>query len=153
LLSPRTCPQSELPLFSFSAFQLFPLKSPFWLITAFLWTAGVLALALGPPGESTWLLKTFGDKLLHGFAFTLGCYAWGKAAEGIAPLRRFAPFAGAGIALLIGIAIEILQQYTPNRRSETADIIADLIGIIPAMILLLWRRPAREKTNNSAYHP
>lgn len=114
-------------------------SSTFWSAAAGLWTAGVLALALGPTHQQGWLMQTFGDKLLHAAAFTVGCYLWGKSLENVSYFRRFAPLAGAGIALVVGALIEWLQSYTPYRQPEAADLVADFLGILPALLLLLWQ--------------
>jgi VanZ family protein len=118
-------------------------SSFFWTAASGLWTAGVLALALGPTRHQAWLMKTFGDKVLHAAAFTVGCYLWGMALGSMPAYRRSAPFAAAVISLVIGIAIEALQQLTPSRSTDSSDVVADVAGILPALALLWWQSVRR----------
>ncbi len=107
----------------------------------------MLAIALGPQSGHAWLMKTFGDKLLHGAAFTIGCYCWGRGIEGSPALRKSAPLVAGAIALVVGILIEYLQSYVPSRQSDIYDILADIGGIVPAMVLLTFHRGKRALEN------
>ena len=98
-----------------------------------------MALALGPTRKQEWLLATFGDKALHAAAFAIGCYLWGKSLAALPGFRRSAPLAAAGVALAVGLLIEWLQSFTPTRSTEMADILADVAGILPAVLLLYWQ--------------
>jgi VanZ family protein len=117
----------------------------FWMVAAVLWTGGVLALALSPSQNPSWLLKTFGDKVLHGFAFTVGGLLWAKTLESLRPLHRiWAAIVGACVALTVGVAIELLQRYVPGRSCDLLDFWADVIGVLPSvlyMIVTIRRKP------------
>jgi len=104
------------------------------------WTASVLALALSPQVEQGWLMKTFGDKVLHGAAFTLGAVVWIRTIE-LSP--RFSLWgaiaAGSAAALIVGAAIEVLQSYVPGRMADVRDLASDAAGILLALLLLSLR--------------
>jgi len=126
------------------------LTSPAWLVAAAFWTAAVLVLALTPTMKSNWLMKSLGDKIIHGAAFTLGGLVWVKAAR-VARLRGvWALIAGTLVALMVGAAIELLQRYIPGRKADIYDFVSDVIGVAAALLLLaVWsaltsaRRAAR----------
>lgn len=110
----------------------------FWMIAAVLWTGGVLALALSPSQNPSWLLKTFGDKVLHGLAFTVGGLLWAKTLESLRPLHRlWAAILGACVALSVGVAIELLQRYVPGRYCDLQDFWADVIGVLPSVLYMI----------------
>ncbi len=120
----------------------------FWNASAALWTAGVLAMALTPDAKSSWLMKTLGDKILHGFAFGVGCLLWAQALRTNPKLPRITTaWIGAIIAVGVGITVEALQKYVPSRTSDLRDIIADVAGVLPALAYLtlseLFRRNKR----------
>ena len=117
----------------------------FWSAAAALWTAGVLAMALTPDAKSSWLMKTLGDKILHGFAFGVGCLFWAQALRSNPKLPRMTTaLIGATIAIAVGVAVEGLQKYVPSRTSDLRDIYADVAGVLPALAYLtlteLFRR-------------
>jgi len=116
------------------------LSSRFWPAAAAVWTASVLALALSPQVEQGWLMKTFGDKVLHGAAFTLGAVVWIRTIE-LSP--RFSLWgaiaAGSAAALIVGAAIEVLQSYVPGRMADVRDLASDAAGILLALLLLSLR--------------
>jgi len=115
------------------------LAQAFWLVASLVWTAVVLDMALSAPGKSRWFLKLLGgsDKLLHAAAFTVGGIVWVKSIETVARLRHWAAVAvGAAISLAIGAAIEIAQRYVPSRSSDFKDFLADIAGVLLALVLL-----------------
>ena len=113
------------------------LPAAFWPAAAALWTAAVLALALSPDVRSSWLVKTLGDKILHCGAFTVGGIIWIKALETSPKLTRAGAWiAGTVAALLVGIAIELLQRYVPTRSADARDFLADILGVLVAVIYL-----------------
>jgi VanZ family protein len=115
-----------------------PLLPPtFWPPAAALWTAAVLALALSPDARSSWIMKTLGDKILHAGAFTVGGIIWIKTLETAPRLTRVGAWtAGTVMALLVGIAIELLQRYVPTRSADARDFLADIVGVLVAIIYL-----------------
>jgi VanZ family protein len=70
----------------------------------------------------------FSDTFLHFCAFAilmlLLCYAFSKV-----KLSRFIVLLSAGIALLFGLSIEIIQIFIPYRMFSLKDILIDAAGI------------------------
>jgi VanZ family protein len=116
------------------------LSSRFWPAAAAVWTASVLALALSPQVEPSWLLRTFGDKALHAAAFTVGGIVWIRT---IGLSSRFsvwgASAAGSTAALMLGAAIEAVQKHIPGRTADVRDFAADLAGILVSLAVLSLR--------------
>ena len=112
-------------------------SSQFWPAAAAIWTASVLALALSPHMEQGWLMKTFGDKALHGAAFTVGAVTWIRTIERSPRFSQWGAIAaGSGAALIIGIAIEIFQEYIPGRSADIRDFASDVAGVLLAWLIL-----------------
>jgi VanZ family protein len=112
--------------------------STFWTAATVIWTASVLALALSPNGGSDWMMQTFGDKLVHSAAFVVGGFLWVKTIEVTLRLSRWRTMAvGTVLALVIGIAIEVLQSYIPTRSADVRDFEADVVGVLLALGLIL----------------
>lgn len=91
-------------------------RRAFWLCAM-----AVLVLSLMPGAER--LPSTGWDKSNHLLAFAtlalLGCLAWPALV-----LRLL-------VALLAyGALIEVLQSFTPTRRAEWADLLADALGLL-----------------------
>ena len=116
----------------------------FWPAAAAVWTASVLALALSPQVEQSWLVKTFGDKLLHGAAFTVGAVVWIRTIELSPRVTQWGAIAaGSAAALMVGVAIEVLQGYVPGRTADIRDFASDVIGVLLALAILQlvsWRQ-------------
>jgi VanZ family protein len=109
----------------------------FWSAAAALWTAGVLALALTPDAKSGWLMRTLGDKVLHGIAFGIGCLLWAKALQANPRLPRITTaLVGATIAVVVGLSVEGLQEFVPSRTADLRDVVADVLGVLPALMYL-----------------
>jgi VanZ family protein len=120
------------------------LSARFWPAAAAVWTASVLALALSPHVEPSWLLRTFGDKALHGAAFAVGAAVWVRTIELSSRFSSWGAIgAGSAAALMVGAAIEILQSYIPGRTADVRDLAADVAGILFALLLLRLRRRTR----------
>lgn len=91
----------------------------YWLYAAY--TLLILVFSLMPTSGETIL---FLDKLVHGLAYT------GMAWLGLATFRSHrARWVATGFAVLLGIAVELIQRYIPGRSSSWADELANLIGI------------------------
>lgn len=121
----------------------------FWVISAALWTTTVIALATSPDLQSSWIIKTVGDKVVHALAFTVGAVVWIRAIESSARATVSAAMTyGSAAVLLIGVAIELLQRYVPRRSSDIRDFLADVVGVLFALIALSILR--RWKNRNSA---
>lgn len=126
-----------------------PFFSPrFWPAAAALWTAAVIALALSPQVESGWLMKTFGDKVLHAVAFAVGAVTWINTIGASGRVRQSTALLwGAVVALFFGALVEHLQGYVPLRQADIRDFFADAAGVLLAVayfavISAVRRRPA-----------
>ena len=101
------------------------LKVLFWLIIA-----SVLVLSC-VPGSAPAVLKIVNlDKVVHFSTFLLlstillFAYAFGK------------PFiATAFLMTLFGLLIEVVQLYVPNRLFSIYDLVADILGILAALLV------------------
>ncbi|MBU0507741.1 VanZ family protein [bacterium] len=121
-------------------------SAQFWVIAAAIWTTAVLALALSPDTRTAWLVKTLGDKLIHALAFAGGAIVWVRALQTSARLNlTLAMAAGSVVVLLVGAAIELLQSYVPTRSSDVRDFVADLLGVLFALLCLAIGRALRPK--------
>lgn len=120
----------------------------FWPAAAAVWTASVLALALSPHTEQGWLMKTFGDKALHGAAFTIGAVTWIQTIILSPRVSLWGAFAsGSAAALAVGAAIEAFQNYVPGRSADIRDFAADVAGVLLALVILrLCSRPPTQAT-------
>jgi VanZ family protein len=121
----------------------------FWSASAVLWTACVLGMAISPMNRVDWYTATISDKTVHGFAFAVGTIVWALALRGIRSHSLTPIFIGSLISLGLGGLIEILQKFVPGRSSDSADLLADVIGVVLAAGLLfsiLYYK--QNKTNN-----
>lgn len=87
------------------------------------------------------------DKLLHGLMYTFLAIAWMIPVDRSTQQSVFSIQLLAGIIVgisvtLYGALMEILQHYcTVTRSGEWQDILADFIGaIVGVLIIILWRR-------------
>jgi len=98
-----------------------------WIIALIAVLAGSLDPALAPP--SFWEL----DKVMHFSAFAALAAAVPFAASRWS--RRFLLLA---ILLCVGGAIEILQEFVPDRSASFFDFSADAAGLVAGMLAGLW---------------
>ena len=108
---------SKLPLFSYNRY-LIAWKLLFWFILALL-----LYLTLTPTPPKPISFNQI-DKLYHfsafaGFTFVF-TIAFRQIKSGYILL----------LSIILGIVIEVIQYYIPNRGFSIADMIADLIGVL-----------------------
>ena len=106
-------------------------RLPMWLA---LWFAGIAAVVVVclMPGQDLPRLP-LSDKLEHAFAFAL------LAASAVQLFVRGRALAVVATGLLaLGVAIELAQAaFTTTRAMESADVVADAIGIAVGM-LVAW---------------
>lgn len=104
------------------------LKNKFYFGLALLWTAVVLFLSLisiGSIGSEVAIPNK--DKIVHFIFYFVFVILWSKAI-------RTAKFKIMLIAVLFGIGMEFLQQFTPSRTPDAVDILANTLGAITATI-------------------
>jgi hypothetical protein len=115
---------------------MLPLRYPLrWRIAGILLLTGVLGAALAPEiwpwmggGGPDWLLA---DKWMHGFTFTaLALWFSGQYA------RRSYWWLAIGLSVF-GSMIEASQSLVTYRTAETADLVADLLGIAAGFAIAL----------------
>lgn len=83
-------------------------------------------------------MKTFGDKVLHGVAFTVGAVTWIRTIQLLPRLTvNGAMGAGSAAALVVGAAIEGFQSFIPGRSADARDLASDAVGVLFAL-LILW---------------
>lgn len=115
-----------------------PFQTAAWILSSILWSLLLLYLSLTPApphveGPFGW------DKLQH--AAALGCSAIlvGRICLELRRSLFFSLITGFVSASLFGALIELLQWlYTANRQAEAADLAADMIGALFAMVLLYF---------------
>lgn len=102
----------------------------FWLACGWLSVAAAMILSLMPAG--TMKMPGWNDKIEHAFGYFLLTFWF----CGIYPRRRHWVV---GLAMLgMGIVVEILQgAMQMGRHADIRDLLADVIGIVPAMLLAL----------------
>src|SRR5690349_11411756 len=115
-----------------------------FLWPAIVWSIVVLVLTL-LPGEKLPEVPVFGiDKIVHFFIFGLlmiltafGLYKISRQAGSIEnPILISFIY-----STLFGIAIEVIQQYVPNRSFSVYDIIANVIGVgLGSAVFNFWKR-------------
>ncbi len=108
----------------------------FWLAPAVGWAVWVLIMGMEPNPKSDWLSSMFGDKVLHIGSFALGGILWIHSIRRVGRLRFLtASILGGMISLAFGILLEVFQRRIPGREADPVDIIADLTGVLIAVIL------------------
>ena len=123
-----------------------PLSSPnkpkkkssdyFWLAPAVGWAVWVLIMGMEPNPKHDWLSSAFGDKVLHIGSFALGGILWIHSIRRVGRLRFFsASIIGGMISFAFGILLEVFQRQIPGREADPGDIIADLAGVMIAVVL------------------
>jgi hypothetical protein len=114
-------------------------------VPVLLWGLLILVLLLMPPSAvpGGGLLGRFHlDKVVHAGLFgvfsILIVRAMGRGPEQVRPSVRTLSIA-ALMAIVHGALTEMLQELSANgRRGDLWDLLADTIGVILAMVLLLW---------------
>ena len=99
------------------------LKSGFWLPLAICTWA---ALVADPPEVSVFKIS---DVILHAFAFTYLSFTLAVAY----PRRSLLQVAG--LMLLYGVLIEVVQSFEATRSAELKDLLVDVLGISFGLLL------------------
>ena len=88
--------------------------------------------------------STFDDKIYHLFAYMLMTLLWYNVFQRTS--TKFQIAYSAAIAISYGIIIEVFQQVlTTNRKEDIEDVIANSIGVLLAVILILIYRKIKLK--------
>jgi VanZ family protein len=109
----------------------------FWAAAAVVWTACVLGMTVSPLSRMEWLIATLSDKTVHAIAFGLGALTWSLALRSPRISVWTPRLAGAAISFVIGGLVEFLQRSVPGRHSDMGDFLANTIGILIVLGLLL----------------
>lgn len=80
------------------------------------------------------------DKLVHGTLF--GVLAWLAVGSSRSLALRRPALTVLAVATLYAVALEAAQHWVPDRRADTLDLLADIVGII--LGLWLARRILRQ---------
>lgn len=94
------------------------------------YAAAILLLGMAPPQGGSGLEGQ--DKLFHLIAFGVMTLMMTRSVRFLWPSWRCGRqiVTAAGIAMGLGILLEILQGFTPHRQPELGDIVADLAGVL-----------------------
>ena len=95
-----------------------------WLSCGYLLVLTVLALALWPLVSETAMMIPYSDKLMHALGFMV-LMLW---FSGLMPTQFYLKLFL--LLLVFGALIEVLQYFTPYRRMEFFDFVADGIGLL-----------------------
>lgn len=102
------------------------------------WLAVILFLTLSP-GSSIPPVSIFGiDKLAHLFLFFVLILLFTFELKKANPTRTIQKAIPIGICLVIGILIECIQIYVPQRTFSLLDIVANTSGIAIGMVTMLF---------------
>lgn len=111
-----------------------------WTLVWLLAVNAVAFIGLGTPTDPLQISTYLGlDKIEHAIAFVV-VTAIAIPAAG----RWISPAISLILALMLGLMIEILQAYTPNRTADFGDFVADELGILLGwgigVLILRWLR-------------
>jgi len=101
-------------------------------------SAAIFLFGLSPRLPSP--LRRVSDKAMHGVGYAVLSFT---SAEALAVLRwgPSPPLGALGYALAHGATLEALQSYTPRRRAQWGDLLADAVGALLGVTgWWLWRR-------------
>jgi VanZ family protein len=102
-----------------------------WVNVGYMLLLTILVSALLPATGITTMIVPYGDKIAHGVAFAFLMVWFG----GLVPRRMYLYLF---IAFVVyGGVIELLQNLTPYRAMELADLGADTVGLVIGWALLL----------------
>jgi len=95
-----------------------------WLLAGWLGVVAAFVFSLGPATTHASFIQ-HGDKLTHLASYATLMFWWAQLYT--VPRQRVA----LAIALIfLGIGIELLQGFTPDRQSEVLDALANTTGIL-----------------------
>ncbi|HOU93398.1 MAG TPA: VanZ family protein [Polyangiaceae bacterium] len=100
------------------------------VLPAVAYAAAVLTMGVTPQEDAP--SPGVDDKTVHLIAFAVMTLLAARAARFLAPRRGVALhllLAGAA-AMGIGVLLEVLQAFTPDRTAELGDLLADLAGVL-----------------------
>ena len=103
-----------------------------WLIIGYLLVALVVFLSLSSSPVDTGLSFPYEDKLYHALAY-FSLMLW------FAQIYhdRFKRSLIAVLFIMLGVALEYLQSFDPNRYSEFGDIVANSTGVLLGLLIAM----------------
>lgn len=89
-----------------------------------------------PPAELPDFARFWSDKLLHAIAFLAFGILYQCAAAGSRPwtTSRSLRLSTVTVGAVYGLSIEVVQMLTPGREASGLDLLADLFGLLLALI-------------------
>jgi len=103
-----------------------------WLIIGYALVALVVFLSLTSNPVETGLDFPYQDKLFHAFAYFTLMFWFSQIYH-----DRFKRNIIAIAFVVMGLTLEYLQSFDPNRYSEFADMVANTTGVIAGLLLAL----------------
>ncbi len=100
------------------------------VLPAVAYVAAVLVMGVAPQEASPG--PELDDKTVHLVAFAVMTLLAARAVRFFAA-RRGLPFhllVGGAVAMGIGVILEVMQAFTPDRTPELGDLVADLVGVL-----------------------
>lgn len=127
-------------------------RAGFWFLLAMLWLGlvGFVSLNPAPPGLETldsvasWfpfpeVVMSVLQAVIHMFLFGIWAVLWAKTLASVFPsasaLRIF--LFSIAVVLVVGVAIEIMQIWIPNRAASSVDLSGDMVGAV--LFLSVWQ--------------
>ncbi len=100
------------------------------VLPAVAYVAAVLVMGVAPQGDSPG--PELDDKTVHLVAFAVMTLLAARAVRFFAARRglTFHLLVGGAMAMGIGVILEVMQGFTPDRTPELGDLVADLLGVL-----------------------
>lgn len=103
-----------------------------WLIIGYLLVALVVFLSLSSSPVDTGLRFPYEDKLYHALAYFTLMLWFAQIYH-----DRFKRTLFAVLFIMLGVALEYLQSFDPNRYSEFGDIVANSTGVLLGLLIAM----------------
>ena len=100
-----------------------------WMLIGWLLVAGIVVGSVIPDVRIAVLSSGLSDKIVHGLSYFL-LMLWFSGLY----MRRYQLIVAASV-IVLGLALEAIQWQLPYRMFDTADLVANLIGVTTGFIV------------------